>query len=89
MSGSDAEGAPARDPNAALGAAIVQLRERADLTPAGLAERADLEEDGILAIERGSLEPTWGDLRRIASGLGVPLPELLSLTERLEKAAER
>jgi len=72
------------DPNVALGAAIRALRERASLTQAALDERAELRPQSISAIEAGRHEPTWGDLRRIAKGLEVPLGRLLELVEELE-----
>ncbi|HEX6455149.1 MAG TPA: helix-turn-helix transcriptional regulator [Solirubrobacterales bacterium] len=75
-------GDAARDANTALGAAIRKLRERTDLNEGELAARAGLGVDEISAIEAGELEPTWGDLRRIAAALGVPLPELLARSER-------
>jgi len=74
----------AQDPNAALGAAVRQLRERAGLDPGELATRAELKEQDVVEIEAGRLEPTWGDLRRIAYALEVPLPDLFSLTARFE-----
>jgi transcriptional regulator with XRE-family HTH domain len=74
-----------RDPNVALGAAVRQLREQAKLGQGELAARAGLEEQEVVEIETGRLEPTWGDLRRIAYALEIPLSELLALTERLEK----
>ena len=72
---------PDREANELLGAAVAELRRRADLTQAELAERAKLEEREIAALEAGGLEPTWGDLRRIAYALEVPLPELLGRAE--------
>lgn len=72
------------DPNAALGAAIRTLRERAGLSQAALDERAELHPQSISLIEGGRHEPTWGDLRRIAKGLEVPLERLLELVEELE-----
>jgi transcriptional regulator with XRE-family HTH domain len=72
------------DPTAAPGIAVRQLRERAGLTQRKLAHLAELEEQDLIALEDGRLEPTWGALRRLASALGVPLPELMSLIEILE-----
>lgn len=70
---------------AALGAAIKTLRTRAELSEDELADRAQLEPALIVAVENGSREPTWGDLRRIAYGLETPLEELLELAESLEE----
>lgn len=69
------------DPSAALGAVVRELREQAKLSRKDLAAQAGLDEQEIAAIEEGRLEPTWGDLRRIAGALGVPLPELLARLE--------
>lgn len=72
---------PDRAANERLGAAIAKLRHGAGLTQAELAERAELQEQEIAAIEAGELEPTWGDLRHIARGLEVPLAQLLEQAE--------
>lgn len=81
MSDGQRPGDGAKDANTALGAAIAELRERAGLSEDELAARAELEAGEVSAIEAGELEPTWGDLRRIAAALGVPLPELLARSE--------
>jgi transcriptional regulator with XRE-family HTH domain len=79
-------GEPRRDSdqgaNELLGEVVATLRRRASLTQASLAERAEMQEQEIAALEDGRLEPTWGDLRRIAYALEVPLPELLAQAER-------
>jgi transcriptional regulator with XRE-family HTH domain len=72
---------PDRAANERLGAAIAELRQGASLSRSELAERAELQEQEIAAIETGELEPTWGDLRHIARGLGTPLAQLLELAE--------
>jgi transcriptional regulator with XRE-family HTH domain len=76
------------DPNAALGAVVRGLREGAGLNREELAARAGLDPDEVAAIEAGQLEPTWGDLRRLAYALGVPLPEMLKLIESSEEAGD-
>jgi transcriptional regulator with XRE-family HTH domain len=70
---------------AALGTAIETLRTEADLSADELAARAELAVESVTAIEAGQEEPTWGDLRRIAHALRVPLKQLLQLAERLER----
>jgi transcriptional regulator with XRE-family HTH domain len=72
---------PDRVANERLGTAIAELRQGAGLTRSELAVRAEMQEQEIAAIEAGELEPTWGDLRHIARGLGTPLPQLLELVE--------
>jgi len=69
------------DPNVALGAVIRELREGAKLSQEELGARAEIDGREIAAIETGQLEPTWGDLRRIAQALKLPLPELLARLE--------
>lgn len=85
MNEDKARGGSERGPDAALGAAIIELRERRGLSRAELARRAELDPADIGGIESGGLEPTWGDLRRIAQGLDEPLESLLELAERLEQ----
>lgn len=69
------------DPDAALRAVVKGLREEAGLSQEELAARAGLDRDEVEAIETGGMEPTWGDLRRVAGALGVPLPEMLRQVE--------
>jgi transcriptional regulator with XRE-family HTH domain len=84
MSSGSGKEKPEHDPGVALGAAIRTLREQAGLTQATLAERAGVPPPSISAVEAARHEPTWGDLRRIAYGLEVPLERLLELVEELE-----
>jgi transcriptional regulator with XRE-family HTH domain len=83
MNEEKSKGGAGLGPDAALGAAIGKLRERSRMNEAQLAERAELELDEVVAIEAADLEPTWGELRRIASALEVPLAELLAEAETL------
>lgn len=77
------------DPDAALGAAITDFRERVGLSPAELGARVGLDEGRVAAIEAGRMEPTWGELRRIASALEIGLPELLEAAERRAERWDR
>jgi len=89
MDEGDSEAGRGLDPDTALGAAVRLLRERAGLTEAALAARAEIAPASISAIEAGQEEPTWGTLRRIAGGVEVPLADLFSLAERLEEGRTR
>ena len=60
---------------------------RVGLSEGDLAARAEVATLLIEEIEEGRQEPTWGDLRRIADGLGTPLEKLLELAESLEEEA--
>jgi len=67
--------------------AIRQLRHRAQLSQEALGLRAGIHPTWISHLESGRVNPTWGNVRRVARGLRVPLPELAALAEEIE--AER
>lgn len=73
------------DPQIGLGKAIRTLRQEARLSQETLGHRAEIHPTWISHIESGRINPTWGNVRRIASGLGVPLPQLAELAEELER----
>ena len=60
-----------------LGNAIAGARSKAGLTQAELAERADLEEAVLSALEQGQYKPAPDELSRLAEALGVDELELL------------
>jgi transcriptional regulator with XRE-family HTH domain len=64
--------------------AVRKLRLQAGLSQADLASRCELDPSWIGRIETGQANPTWGNVRRIAAGLGVPLEEVAELAESLE-----
>lgn len=72
------------DPQVGLGKAIRELRNEAGLSQEALGERAQIHPTWISHIESGRVNPTWGNVRRIAMGLSVPLPLLAALAEDLE-----
>jgi transcriptional regulator with XRE-family HTH domain len=72
------------DPQIGLGKAIRQLRNEAHLSQEALGHRAGIHPTWISHLESGRVNPTWGNLRRIAVGLRVTLPELAALAEDLE-----
>ncbi len=73
------------DPQLGLGKAIRALRNEANLTQEKLGQRADIHPTWISHIESGRINPTWGNVKRIANGLGVPLIDLAKLAEELER----
>jgi transcriptional regulator with XRE-family HTH domain len=73
------------DPQVGLGKAIRALRHDAHLSQEALGERAEIHPTWISHIESGRINPTWGNVRRIAYGLGVELRRLAELAERFEK----
>jgi transcriptional regulator with XRE-family HTH domain len=76
------------DPQLGLGKAIRTLRKECQLSQETLGERADIHPTWISHIESGRINPTWGNVRRIARGLEVPLDRLAKLSESLEKKFE-
>ena len=72
------------DPQLGLGKAIRTLRTEGKLSQETLGHRAEIHPTWISHIESGRVNPTWGNVRRIAIGLKVPLPELAALAEDLE-----
>ncbi|HEY3552261.1 MAG TPA: helix-turn-helix transcriptional regulator [Solirubrobacterales bacterium] len=72
------------DPQIGLSRAIRQLRKKQELSQEALGLRADIHPTWISHLESGRVNPTWGNVRRIAHGLRVPLPVLAALAEDLE-----
>jgi transcriptional regulator with XRE-family HTH domain len=73
------------DPQIGLGKAIRKLRQEGNLSQEALGNRADIHPTWISHIESGRINPTWGNVRRIAMGLKVPLEELAALAEEFER----
>jgi len=72
------------EPQIGLSKAIRQLRKEVHLSQEALGLRADIHPTWISHMESGRVNPTWGNVRRIAAGLRVTLPELAALAEDLE-----
>lgn len=72
-------------PQKGLGRALRHLREEATLSRQDLAERAGLSASWLSRVESGEEDPPWGDMRRVASGLGVSLEQLAELAEQFEE----
>lgn len=73
------------DPQIGLAKAIRKLRTEGKLSQEALGERAEIHPTWISHIESGRINPTWGNVRRIARGLQVPLPQLAQLAEDYEE----
>jgi transcriptional regulator with XRE-family HTH domain len=73
------------DPQKGLGEAIRTLRKDAELSQETLGQRAEIHATWISHIESGRINPTWGNVRRIARGLKVPLARLAELAEKYER----
>lgn len=72
------------EPQIGLSKAIRQLRMEIHLSQEALGHSADIHPTWISHIESGRVNPTWGNVRRIAAGLQVSLPVLAALAEDLE-----
>jgi transcriptional regulator with XRE-family HTH domain len=73
------------DPQLGLGKAIRTLRQEKKLSQEALGHKAEIHPTWISHIESGRINPTWGNVRRIAGGLGVPLEKLAALAEDFER----
>jgi transcriptional regulator with XRE-family HTH domain len=73
------------DPQIGLGKAIRKLRTEVELSQETLGLRSEIHPTWISHIESGRVNPTWGNVRRIATGLDVTLPELAALAEAFER----
>jgi transcriptional regulator with XRE-family HTH domain len=51
-----------------LGMAVREFREKKGWNQAQVADRAGLDFTTIYAVERGAMELTWGNVRRLAEG---------------------
>lgn len=78
---------PRSPEHAALGEAVRHLRVEGGLTQEQLAERAETDLTQIGGIERGTRNPSYATLVRVAGGLEKRLGEIVSLADRL--AAEK
>jgi transcriptional regulator with XRE-family HTH domain len=76
------------DPQIGLGEAIRKLRTDVQLSQETLGLRSEIHPTWISHIESGRINPTWGNVRRIAAGLTVTLPELAALAEDFERRRE-
>jgi transcriptional regulator with XRE-family HTH domain len=73
------------DPQIGLSKAIRRLRKREQLSQEALGLACGIHPTWISHVESGRVNPTWGNVRRIAYGLRVPLPVLAALAEDLER----
>jgi transcriptional regulator with XRE-family HTH domain len=74
----------ARSPeHAALGEAIRRTRKRAELSQEQLADRAEINPKQVGILERGTGNPSYLTLARVASALEIRIGELTMLADRL------
>jgi transcriptional regulator with XRE-family HTH domain len=73
------------DPQFGLGKAIRTLRNEAKMTQEELGLAAEIHSTWISHIESGRINPTFGNVRRLANGLNVTVAELASMAEQYER----
>jgi transcriptional regulator with XRE-family HTH domain len=66
-----------------FGVHLFQLRNKAGITQAKLAERTNLSVDLISRIERGERAPSLESIEKIANALKIGLPELFNLSDEI------
>lgn len=76
--------ASAPDPQPGLGAAISEMRTSQGLSQTELGKRAELHQTWISHIESGKVNPTYGNVRRIAYALNASLADLADRADKLE-----
>lgn len=77
------------DPQIGLAKAIRKLRTDDQLSQETLGLRSEIHPTWISHIESGRVNPTWGNVRRIAAGLKVELEVLAALAEELERKLKK
>jgi transcriptional regulator with XRE-family HTH domain len=75
------------DPQPGLGHAIRKLRTDRGWSQEELGHRSEIHPTWISHLESGRVNPTWGNMRRVAAGLGVSLAVLAMLSEELDAKA--
>jgi transcriptional regulator with XRE-family HTH domain len=80
---------PRSPAHAALGRAVEELRREAGLTQEGLADRIESEFPSVGGVERGTSNPTFTSLLRLARGLEVELSELAERFERARRSGSK
>ena len=78
---------PPREPQQGLAEAVCELRSAADMSRDDLAAAAEIPASRLAQIESSEIDPTWGEMRRVAQALGVTLEALSELAE--ERALDR
>jgi transcriptional regulator with XRE-family HTH domain len=72
---------PKADPQPELARVIRELRARHGYSQETLSLRAGLHRTSVSDIESGKVNPSWGNVRRLAGALNVSLAELATMTE--------
>jgi transcriptional regulator with XRE-family HTH domain len=74
---------PRSPDHAALGRAVEEVRREAGLTQEDVADRIHSDFPSVGNVERGTSNPTFSSLLRLARGLEIDLSELVARFERI------
>lgn len=74
-----------KDPQIGLARAIKKVRTEADLTQRALARKMEMNPSQVSRLEKGTENPSWATVRRIAAALEVTLAELAEVAEDFER----
>jgi XRE family transcriptional regulator, regulator of sulfur utilization len=67
--------------NVALGRAVRAIRQERGISQVQLAEATGFIQSWISHVERGTRNPTWQNVARLAEGLGVGVGDLAARAE--------
>ena len=76
---------PRSPDHAALGRAVVALREEAGMKQEELASRLERDLSAVGNLERGTANPTYESLLGLATGLDAELSELFGRAEEIRR----
>lgn len=77
---------PRSPDHAALGRAVEEVRREAGLTQEDVGDRIHSDFPSVGGVERGTSNPTFTSLLRLARGLEIDLSELVTRFERLRRS---
>jgi len=80
---------PRAEPQAALGEAVRELREKRELTQEAVAHAAGAHPTWVSRLEGGRLNPSWGMVARIARALDVEVSDLAKAAEGRKMSGAR
>jgi transcriptional regulator with XRE-family HTH domain len=80
---------PSSSRQARLGQAVKTIRTAQRLTQEDLAARADLHPTYISDVERGTRNPSWNVIARLAEGMGVPVATIAAEYDRITGLPEQ
>jgi transcriptional regulator with XRE-family HTH domain len=79
---------PRSPEHAGLGEALLQMRKKAGLTQEQLADRAGTDLTQIGGLERGTRNPSYATLIRLANALETKVGAITTLADRIVEGSE-